>query len=179
MPGALRDGAPDAWGRRVILHALTDARGRDVETGGSHRTHLPTGVGFESSGAIDFQAVQRAMSRARIRRASTGGQGRTDRRRRRRVACGARLGARTRHFDGWRAPKALIADGDTELLAKFSTSDDILPVVKAEAASIELARHVGLDVPAARLVRAAGRTRCSSSVSTVRVVVDVSRWCRL
>ena len=31
---------------------------------------------------------------------------------------------------GGARPQALIADGGTELLAKFSTSDDILPVVK-------------------------------------------------
>ncbi|HQV17441.1 MAG: type II toxin-antitoxin system HipA family toxin [Gordonia sp.] len=158
MPGALRDGAPDAWGRRVILHALTDARGRDVETGDLTELTYLLASGSNRLGAIDFQAsATRYVSRTDT--ASLDELGRAaqivDEGGELPVALASALVHGTSM--GGAHPKALIADGDTELLAKFSTSDDILPVVKAEAASIELARHVGLDVPAARLVRAAGR----------------------
>jgi len=158
MPGALRDGAPDAWGRRVILNALTAARGRDVETGDLTELTYLLSSGSNRLGAIDFQAspasyVPRAdtatldeLSRA-AQIVDDGGE------------LPASLASALVHGTsmGGARPKALITDGDAEYLAKFSTSDDILPVVKSEAVSIELARHVGLNVPAARLVRAAGR----------------------
>lgn len=58
---------------------------------------------------------------------------------------------------GGARPKVLIADGDVQFIAKLSTSTDTYPVVKAEAAGLELARRAGIDVPNSRLTTSLGR----------------------
>lgn len=40
MPSALRDAAPDAWGRRVVLDRLTGVRGRDADVTPYTRAHI-------------------------------------------------------------------------------------------------------------------------------------------
>ena len=55
MAGCLRDGAPDAWGRRVIINRLTGLKGdaaRDVEF--DELTFL-LNSGSDRAGALDFQ----------------------------------------------------------------------------------------------------------------------------
>lgn len=56
MAGCLRDGAPDAWGRRVIINRLTGLKGdatRDIDF--DELTFL-LNSGSDRSGALDFQA---------------------------------------------------------------------------------------------------------------------------
>lgn len=55
IAGAIRDGAPDAWGRRVILNKTFGAKGVDLD-----RLHLDELVfllesGSDRIGALDFQ----------------------------------------------------------------------------------------------------------------------------
>jgi serine/threonine-protein kinase HipA len=55
MPGCIRDGSPDAWGRRVIINSLYGARSKkidDVELG--ELTYLLES-GSDRIGALDFQ----------------------------------------------------------------------------------------------------------------------------
>jgi serine/threonine-protein kinase HipA len=47
---------------------------------------------------------------------------------------------------GGARPKALIADGDRRLIAKFSSTTDTFAIVKGEFIAMELARRVGLEV---------------------------------
>lgn len=54
---------------------------------------------------------------------------------------------------GGARPKALVESGDRRLIAKFSSTTDRYPVVKAEGVAMELARRVGLDVAPAEVVR--------------------------
>jgi serine/threonine-protein kinase HipA len=49
---------------------------------------------------------------------------------------------------GGARPKALLSDGDRHLIAKFSSTTDTRPVVKAEAAAMLLAARVGVNVAA-------------------------------
>src|SRR3546814_7594935 len=51
---------------------------------------------------------------------------------------------------GGARPKALLADGDKKLIAKFSSSTDVHPVVKVEFLAMRLAARVGLDVAPVR-----------------------------
>ena len=53
-------------------------------------------------------------------------------------------------------PKALLDDGKRKLIAKFSSSTDPYPVVKAEALAMELARRVGLNVASTKLTTSLG-----------------------
>ncbi|MER3388732.1 MAG: HipA domain-containing protein [Microcella sp.] len=158
MPGALRDGAPDAWGRRVILHALTGRRGRDADVTDLDELTYLMASGSNRLGAIDFQA----SSSEYVPRADT--------------AALDELNAAAQTVDaggilpenlaaalidgtamGGARPKALIVDDGVEFIAKFSTTADVLPVVGAEAASLALARRVGVRVPASRVERSLGK----------------------
>jgi serine/threonine-protein kinase HipA len=158
MPGALRDGAPDAWGRRVILNALTGARGSEPDVTVLDEATYLLSSGSNRLGAIDFQE----SSSDYVPRADT--------------ASLDELNAASRTIDeggilpkhlaaalidgtamGGARPKALITDQGDEYIAKFSTSADVLPVVGAEAASLQLARLVGIRVPDSRVVSSLGR----------------------
>ena len=58
---------------------------------------------------------------------------------------------------GGARPKAMIEDGDTKLIAKFSSSTDTVHVVKAEYVAMRLAARAGLDVAPVRLAHVAGK----------------------
>src|SRR3546814_18192859 len=58
---------------------------------------------------------------------------------------------------GGARPKALLADGDKKLIAKFSSSTDVHPAVKVEFLPMRLAARVGLAVAPVRPVPGAGR----------------------
>lgn len=158
MPGALRDGSPDAWGRRVILNRLTGLRGRDADTAAIDEITYLLRSGSNRLGAIDFQSDARTYV-ARDENASLDELQRAAQL----VEAGellpaglgdALLGGST---IGGARPKAIIHDGDAQWIAKFSTSSDTFSMVGAEAASIELARAAGLDVPDSQVVTSLGR----------------------
>ena len=58
---------------------------------------------------------------------------------------------------GGARPKVLVRDGERHLIAKLSSPTDPHPVVRAEVVGLELARRVGIDVPATALVTSLGR----------------------
>lgn len=55
MAGYLRDGAPDAWGRRVILNRLFGTKRRDVDPGDVDELTYLLNSGSDRPGALDFQ----------------------------------------------------------------------------------------------------------------------------
>jgi serine/threonine-protein kinase HipA len=55
IAGCLRDGAPDAWGRRVIIHRLTGLRGRAVRDVEFDELTYMLHSGSDRAGALDFQ----------------------------------------------------------------------------------------------------------------------------
>ena len=58
---------------------------------------------------------------------------------------------------GGARPKALLTEADRSLIAKFSATTDIRPVIKAEAVAMELARRVGLNVAPVQVIQVAGK----------------------
>ena len=56
IAGALRDAAPDQWGRRVVLNRQFDHHGRDVDTGDLDELNYLLLSGSDRTGALDFQA---------------------------------------------------------------------------------------------------------------------------
>ena len=58
---------------------------------------------------------------------------------------------------GGARPKAMIQDGDTKMIAKFSSSTDTYNVVKAEYVAMRLAAKAGLDVAPVRLADVTGK----------------------
>ncbi len=157
MPGCLRDAAPDAWGRRVILHQRGFRGGDDPAVLGE-LTYLLASAS-NRIGALDFQAsateyVDRdgggATLEQLLQSASLIEQG---------LPLTPELSTVLQHGTsiGGARPKAALLDEGVQWIAKFSSSTDLYPVVKAEFVAMRLAALAGLDVAPVRLVQAAGR----------------------
>jgi serine/threonine-protein kinase HipA len=159
IAGCLRDCGPDSWGQRVILAGylghLTSAS--DVSQL-SLLTYLLES-GSDRIGALDFQAsaseyVPRTSTSATLEQLMAAA---TD------IETGRVLPlllaeALTRGTSiGGARPKVLLADAGRSLIAKFSSTTDIRPVVKAEAVAMELARRAGLNVAPTQIIRTAGK----------------------
>lgn len=159
MAGCLRDGAPDAWGRRVILNRTFGIKGKNADIGAVDELTYLLESSSDRIGALDFQLspttyVPRAARPASLEQLLTATE---------MVEKGLPL---TPELDqamfhgsslGGARPKAVIEDGDKKLIAKFSSSSDTYNVVKAEFIAMRLANKVGLNVAPVRLTHVAGK----------------------
>ena len=159
MAGCLRDAAPDAWGRRVILNRTFGRKGKDVDTAALDELIYLLESGSDRIGALDFQHspseyVPRVVQAATLEELLSAAE---------KVENGVPL---TPELDqalfhgtslGGARPKAMIQDGDTKMIAKFSSSTDTYNVVKAEYVAMRLAARAGLDVAPVRLEHVAGK----------------------
>ena len=141
VAGCMADAGPDGWGRRVIEYRRGGRR-----ADGQPLSYL-LGAGSDRIGALDFQqsatdyTLQRgepdsldelAEAAARVEE----GLPLAPRLDRALLAGSAVGGAR---------PKAVLTQDARRVIAKFSSSTDPYPVVKAEYVAMRLARHVGID----------------------------------
>ncbi len=159
MAGCLRDAAPDAWGRRVILNRVFGQMGRDADIDALDELTCLLESGSDRIGALDFQHshseyVPRDVQTATLEELLSAAE---------KVDKGVPL---TPDLDqalfhgtalGGARPKAMIQDGDTKMIAKFSSSTDTYNVIKAEFIAMRLAATAGLNVAPVRLTHAAGR----------------------
>ncbi len=159
MPSCIRDAAPDAWGRRVIINKRFGLKGRDTDTGSLGELTYLLESGSDRIGALDFQRsptefVPRVPNTASLAELLESAE---------RVEKGVPL---TPELDqalfhgssiGGARPKALLEDQGVKYIAKFSSSGDVYSVVKAEYIAMRLASIAGLDVAPVKLVNAAGK----------------------
>ena len=68
MPNCIRDGAPDAWGRRIIINRKLGAQGKQIDPIELDELTYLLESGSDRAGALDFQ-----LSPTRIRTAHVGG----------------------------------------------------------------------------------------------------------
>lgn len=157
VAGCINDGAPDAWGQRVIDHRRLSQTAEDSR---STQTGLLTYLlesGSDRFGALDFQISADTY----VSRASNGTL--------EELRCAAQRLEAGEPFSpsidgallhgssiGGARPKALLDDGNRKLIAKFSSSTDPYPVVKAEAVAMDLAHRVGLNVAPTELTTSLG-----------------------
>ncbi|NWL33920.1 type II toxin-antitoxin system HipA family toxin [Paenarthrobacter nitroguajacolicus] len=154
IPGVLRDGSPDRWGRGVI------ERRRNVAPNSLSEIDYMLTSSSNRFGALDFQtdrenyvprdefATFEELHRAAIL-LDEGGE------------LSPSLEAAMMHGTslGGARPKATLTDDDgSEWLAKFSSSDDrVFSVVNAEGAMLELARRAGMKVPESKVISSLGK----------------------
>ncbi len=156
LPSCLRDAAPDAWGRRVI----NLRHGGNPELQLSELSYLLLSSS-DRIGAVDFQEsatqylprggpatreqLESLMLAADLTDAGS--------------EIPADLLAAAGHGTsvGGARPKALLRDGRRHVVAKFSSSTDDRPVVKAEALGMLLAHQAGIEVAAVEVVSVRGR----------------------
>ena len=159
MPGCIRDGAPDAWGRRVIINKKLGLKGANTDTTALDELTYLLESGSDRIGALDFQLSPSSYEprsatnvpleelldfAARVEKG---------------VPLTPELDIALYHGTaiGGARPKALVEDNDKKYVAKFSSSTDIYSVVKAEFIAMRLADLVGLDVAPVKLETAANK----------------------
>jgi len=159
MPGCIRDAAPDAWGRRVILNKLLGLKGKHTDTAELDELTYLLESGSDRIGSLDFQRspdeyVPRSANNATLEELLESAD---------RVEKGVPL---TPELDnalfhgssiGGARPKALIDDQGAKYIAKFSSSTDLYSVVKAEYIAMRLAALSGLNVARVKLIKAVGK----------------------
>ncbi|HEY5602919.1 MAG TPA: HipA domain-containing protein [Gammaproteobacteria bacterium] len=159
MPNCLRDGSPDAWGRRVIINRLLGVKGRDTDTAELDELSYLLESGSDRSGALDFQHspteyVPRQAALATLAELLESAE---------RVEKGLPLPpelALALHHGtsiGGARPKALITDNDRKYIAKFSSTTDLYNVVKTEFIAMRLAALAGIDAAPVKLAHASGK----------------------
>jgi serine/threonine-protein kinase HipA len=154
--GAIRDAAPDGWGRRVIENRL-----RAPPNGLPESVYLDH-AGAHRAGALDVRdtatspggagSLPTVLDLAHLLEAAE------------RIEAGQPVPAHLELFFaggpslGGARPKAVLVAEGSEWLAKFPARNDPFDIPSTEWATLELAREAGLNVPRTRLeVLADGR----------------------
>jgi serine/threonine-protein kinase HipA len=159
LPNSIRDCAPDAWGRRVIINKTLGQKGKDTDTADLSEITYLLESGSDRIGALDFQRspheyMPRAANNTSLKELLESAE---------RVEQGVPL---TPELDqalfhgssiGGARPKALIEDQGIKYIAKFSSSSDIYSVVKAEYIAMRLAALAGIHVAPVKLVKVTGK----------------------
>ena len=159
MPGCIRDAAPDAWGRRVIINKKLGLKKVSTDTTELDELTYLLESGSDRIGALDFQrspseyvprAANTVSMEALIESAERVEKG---------VPLTAELDQALFHSSsiGGARPKALIQDQGKKYVAKFSSSSDLYSVIKAEFIAMRLAALAGLDVAPVKLAKAANK----------------------
>lgn len=159
IAGCVRDGAPDAWGQRVVMRRVL-GRGRDPEDPAvlGPLSYL-LNSGSDRTGALDFQErsdvyVGRDESSASLGdllRAADAVAEAED------LPPGLDLALLHGSSIGGARPKATLTDGSRGLIAKFSSRSDVYPVVKGEFVAMRLAARCGLKAAEVELTTVLGR----------------------
>ncbi len=159
MPGCIRDAAPDAWGRRVIINKKLGLKGAGTDTAELDELTYLIESGTDRIGALDFQRspteyVPRTANNVSMEELIASAE---------RVEKGVPL---TPELDqalfhassiGGARPKALIQDQGKKYVAKFSSSTDLYSVVKAEFIAMRLAELAGLNAAPVELAKTANK----------------------
>ncbi len=145
LHGVLRDAAPDAWGRRVLLHRLrmsetqADAELTEIDflLGGGDR---PGALHFQSR-ADSFEPPERPP-RVSLSDLSAGVLAVE-----RNQPMSEELLAALEHGTsiGGARPKALVEHESRPCIAKFASSTDTQPMIALEAVALALARRCGIE----------------------------------
>lgn len=159
IANALRDGAPDAWGRRVIINRMMGAKGAKANNQELDELTYMLQSGSDRIGALDFQHspteyVPRESLNTPLdllyNSAEMVEKG---------LPLTPALAEVLQHGTaiGGARPKTLIEDNNKKYVAKFSSSTDTYSVVKAEFIAMRLAELVGISVAPVSLTKAMGK----------------------
>lgn len=151
LHGVLRDAAPDAWGRRILSY----------RTGGAPLSELDflLRAGYDRIGALDVSDQTDGYKPLEPSPATLDDLYMAAQRIEEGVPLPAELDHALLHGSsvGGARPKALLDDEDVKWIAKFSSSTDHYPVVRAEHAAMWLAGQCGIHTPTIRLKQVMGK----------------------
>ena len=159
MPSCIRDASPDAWGRRVLINRKLGMQGMDASQIELDELTYLLESGSDRIGALDFQKssthyVPRQTQQPALEELLTAAEEVE-----RGMPLSTELDQALLHGTslGGARPKVLLEDGERKYIAKFSASNDLYSVVKAEFIAMRLAKKVGLDVAPVHLRCALGK----------------------
>jgi serine/threonine-protein kinase HipA len=159
MPGCIRDAAPDAWGRRVIINKKLGIKGGGTDTAELDELTYLLESGSDRIGALDFQRspteyVPRTTNNVSMEELIESAE-----RVEKSVPLTPELDQALLHGSsiGGARPKALIQDQGKKYVAKFSSRTDLYSVVKAEFIAMRLAELAGLNAAPVKLAKAANK----------------------
>ncbi|MGB1111238.1 MAG: type II toxin-antitoxin system HipA family toxin [Gammaproteobacteria bacterium] len=155
MPGCIRDGSPDAWGRRVIINRKLGVKGANADPARLDELTYLLESGSDRVGALDFQRSATEYVPRRAEGASLQQLVQAADLIERGISLSTELDQALQHGTslGGARPKAQIDDGDRKYIAKFSSTNDLYSVVKAEYVAMRLATLCGLNVAKVSLTR--------------------------
>lgn len=159
MASCIRDGSPDAWGRRVIINRLTGKKPDADDVPYLSELTFMLQSGSDRIGALDFQASATEYVPRLAAEASLGDLLAAAERIEKGLPLTPALEQALNHGTsiGGARPKAMIEDNEKKYIAKFSGSNDLYSVVKAEFIAMRLAADCGLNVAPVSLTRAANK----------------------
>lgn len=159
MPSSIRDAAPDAWGRRVIINRKMGLKGIDTDTAVLDEMTYLLESGSDRIGALDFQHSPKEYIPRSTQNASLEELLESAQRVEKGIPLSPDLDQALFHGSsiGGARPKALIESGTLKYIAKFSASNDTYSVVKAEYLAMRLAALCGLNAAPVKLVQALGK----------------------
>ena len=159
MPSAIRDASPDAWGRRVIINRTLGLKGKKAEGAELDELTYLLESGSDRVGALDFQLSPTDYVPRQRQAASLEELMQSAERVEKGIPLKPELDQALQHGTslGGARPKVLIDADERKYIAKFSASNDLYNVVKAEFVAMRLAAAAGLDVAPVKLAKALGK----------------------
>ena len=159
MPNCIRDAAPDAWGRRVIINKKLGLKGREANSAELDELTYLLESGSDRVGALDFQLSATDYEPRLATNATLDELLEAAERVEKGIPLTPELDQALQHGSsiGGARPKALIQDNDKKLIAKFSSTTDLYSVVKVEFIAMRLARLVGLSAADVKLTQSSGK----------------------
>ena len=159
MPGCIRDAAPDAWGRRVIINKKLGLRGANTDTAGLNELTYLMESGSDRIGALDSQCSPSEYVPRLVNHASLDELLESAERVEKGVPLTAELDQALFHGSsiGGARPKALIEEQGVKYIAKFSSNSDFYNIIKFEFIAMRLASIAGLKAAPVKLVRASNK----------------------
>jgi serine/threonine-protein kinase HipA len=159
MPGCIRDAAPDAWGRRVIINKKLGLKSACTDTAELGELTYLLESGSDRIGALDFQRSPSEYAPRSATNVTLDELLESAERVEKGVLLTPELDQALFHGSsiGGARPKALIEDQGNKYVAKFSSSTDLYSIVKAEFIAMRLAALAGLNVAPVKLAMAANK----------------------
>lgn len=148
IPGAIRDGSPDAWGRRVLIHKKFGKMGKAIDSIQLDELTYLLESGSDRIGVLDFQLSPTQYEPRSTKNVTLEELIASAERVEKGIPLSEELDLALHHGSpiGGARPKALIEDSEKKYIAKFSSTSDVYSVIKAEFIAMKLAEIAGLNV---------------------------------
>jgi serine/threonine-protein kinase HipA len=159
IAGCIRDAAPDAWGRRVLINRKFGHKGSTIKVAQLDELTYLLESGSDRIGALDFQLSPTNYTPRETQNVSLDELMHSADLVEKGLMLTPELAMALQHGTaiGGARPKALISSENKKYIGKFSSTTDIYSVVKAEFMAMRLAQLCGMNVAHVELKKSMGK----------------------